>query len=80
MIILSQNKEIIINTNTMIALYVNECDIRCLVDYDEDSYGFILGSYKNKEKAEYVLNFIFTAIKDKMETIDLSVWGSDTNA
>ena len=73
MLILSQNKETIINTDTMVALYINQCEIRCLVDYDEKSYGYLLGSFENKEKAEYVLNFIFTAIKDKIETIDLSV-------
>lgn len=79
MLILSQNKEVIVNTNTMVALYINQGDIRCLVDYDENSYGYLLGSYENKEKAKYMFNFIFTAIKNKTEIIDLSMWG-DNNA
>lgn len=77
MLILSQNKEVVVNTNTIVALYINQGDIRCLVDYDENSYGYLLGSYENKEKAEYMLNFIFTAIKNKTEIIDLSMWGDN---
>ena len=74
MFIQSQNKKTIINTKTMISLYQIENQIFCLTDYDADSFGFLMGSYKNEEEAKYMLNFIFTAIKDKIETIDLSMW------
>ena len=58
MFIQSQNKKIIINTKTMISLYQRENQIFCLTDYDADSLGFLMGSYKNEEEANDVLLFI----------------------
>ena len=63
MFIQSQNKKIIINTKTMISLYQRENQIFCLTDYDADSLGFLMGSYKNEEEANDVLLLLFDEIK-----------------
>nr|DAV07248.1 MAG TPA: hypothetical protein [Caudoviricetes sp.] len=63
MFIQSQNKKIIINTKTMISLYQRENQIFCLTDYDADSLGFLMGSYKNEEEANDVLLHLFDEIK-----------------
>ena len=63
MFIQSQNKIIIINTKTMISLYQRENQIFCLTDYDADSLGFLMGSYKNEEEANDVLLHLFDEIK-----------------
>ena len=47
----------------MISLYQAENKIYCLTDYDEKSYGFLMGSYKNEEEANDVLSYIFEEIK-----------------
>ena len=71
MFIQSQNKKTIINTKTMISLYQNENQIFCLTDYDTDSFGFLMGSYKNAEEANDALSHIFEGIKAEDITYSL---------
>lgn len=66
MFIQSQNKKTIINTKTMISLYQSENQIFCLTDYDTDSFGFLMGSYKNEEEANDVLLHLFDEIKGEV--------------
>ena len=66
MFIQSQNKKTIINTKTMISLYQKENQIFCLTDYDADSFGFLMGSYKNEEEANDVLLHLFDEIKSEV--------------
>lgn len=66
MFIQSQNKKIIINTKTMVSLYQRENQIFCLTDYDADSLGFLMGSYKNEEEANDVLLHLFDEIKGEV--------------
>lgn len=47
----------------MISLYQRENQIFCLTDYDADSLGFLMGSYKNEEEANDVLLHLFDEIK-----------------
>lgn len=63
MFIQSQNKKVIINTKTMICLYQSENQIFCLTDHNADSFGFLIGSYKNEEEANDVLLHLFDEIK-----------------
>lgn len=71
MFIQSQNKKIIINTKTMVDLYQRENQIFCLTDYDVDSLGFLMGSYKNEEEANDVLLHLFDEIKGEDITYSL---------
>lgn len=71
MFIQFQNRRIIINTKTMISLYQKENQIFCLTDYDADSIGFLMGTYKNAEEANDAMSQIFAEIEAEDITCSL---------
>lgn len=71
MFIQSLNKQVIINTKTMISLYQKENQIFCLTDYDADSFGFLMGTYTNAEEANDAMSHIFEEIEAEDITCSL---------
>lgn len=42
MLIQSQDRKVIVNTNTLVCLYREKCDIRCITTNSEDDYGYLM--------------------------------------
>lgn len=71
MLIQSQDGNFIINTNTLVSLYRDGCNIRCITDYDSASYGYIIGECASEENAQNVIDSILDAVANGVEVIKL---------
>ncbi len=63
MLIQSQDRKVIVNTNTLVCLYREKCDIRCITTNNEDDYGYLMGSYQTEDEAQRKLNRLLTLVK-----------------
>ena len=69
MLIISQDRTQIINTNTLISIWIEPSVkhetvvIRCIIDYDASSFGINMGEYV-REKAELIMVKIMKAVDE----------------
>ncbi len=64
MLIQSQDRKVIVNTNTLVCLYREKCDIRCITTNSEDDYGYLMGSYQTEDEAQRKLNQLLILAKE----------------
>lgn len=58
MLIQSQNQRIIVNSHTMVCMYLNEeeCSIRCITTNSDNDFGYVMANYNSKEEAQNAMN------------------------
>lgn len=71
MLIQSQDKNFVVNTNTLVSLYRDGCNIRCIIDYDSGSFGYTMRTCTNEEIAKNVLDSILEAVANGVKVIRL---------
>lgn len=71
MLIQSQDGIFVVNTNTLVNFYRDGCNIRCITDYDSDSFGYKMGTYTNEEIAQNVLDSILNAVANGVGVVRL---------
>lgn len=74
MLIISQDRTQIINTNTLISIWIEPSVkhetvvIRCIIGYDASSFGINMGEYV-REKAELIMVKIMKAVDEGKKSI-----------
>lgn len=63
MLIKSQDGKIIVNTNTLVSLFVVNCKIYCDLTNSEDG-SFAIGSYNTNDEAQSELDKLYNAINE----------------
>lgn len=71
MLIQSQDGDFIVNTNTLVSLYRDGCYIRCITDYDSNSFGYTMGKCASEENAQNVIDSILDAVANDVEVVKL---------
>ena len=64
MLIKSQDGDVIVNTNTLVSLYVCNSKIRCTTTHSNDDCGFVMGKYDTDYYAQVALDKLFESINE----------------